>query len=265
MGNKADHLKVFAKLLQQNDQEQIIDYIKRNSNLPGPRGNLEMAFAFRDTISSQIPSKANELMQLCTEFTNFDSLVAPTNDPMEMVPFCGIIGIGRIGSLNEFHTKCLELVHFHATDERWRMREGIAMALSDLIGSHSEETISQLEIWMQDADWLIYRGIVAGFAEPKILRDEYISKTALRFHDRILEQVLMNENSKNEEFKVLVKALKYTVSVVAAVDPEAGFTFIDKWIRKKSKLISSIIKSNLQKNRLIKLDKDRVNLLLSRI
>jgi hypothetical protein len=68
-----------------------------------------------------------ELVAACgeeAELTRADQLVA-TGD--EFATVCGIVAFGRhFGEGDDSH---LALLHRFATDDRWRVREGVAMAL----------------------------------------------------------------------------------------------------------------------------------------
>jgi hypothetical protein len=61
-------------------------YLLKNSGLPGPRGNLELAQAAAD-VGSRAQFEA---------FLAYTAEVAPTNDPHEFLAFCGVVGLGRL-------------------------------------------------------------------------------------------------------------------------------------------------------------------------
>ena len=92
-------------------------YLLAESGLPGPRGNIELAQAVAD--------EGDE--PLFRRLLSFDAAGAPTNTPQEFLAFCGVIGLGRL--LAEGRRDLLPALRRHANDPRWRMREGVAMAL----------------------------------------------------------------------------------------------------------------------------------------
>ena len=92
-------------------------YLLAESGLPGPRGNIELAQAVAD--------EGDEPFFL--HLLSFDATSAPTNTPQEFLAFCGVVGLGRL--VAEGRRDLLPALRRHANDPRWRMREGVAMAL----------------------------------------------------------------------------------------------------------------------------------------
>jgi hypothetical protein len=54
------------------------------------------------------------------------------------------------------------------------------------------------------------RAVVAGVAEPLLLRNEQIAKKALEFHKRIFAKILTTRERKSSDFRILKKGLGYT-------------------------------------------------------
>jgi len=65
-------------------------------------------------------------------------------------------------------------------------------------------------------------------------------------------------DSRDDSFKVLRKAMGYCWSVVVAALPEAGKPIMEKWLTSQDKDILWMMKENLKKNRLVKMDADWV-------
>ena len=63
------------------------------------------------------------------------------------------------------------------------------------------------------------------------------------------------EKRKDESFRVLKKGLAYGLSVAIAAYPEKGKQIFSELIEIKDKDTQWILKENLKKNRLIKMDK----------
>jgi len=80
-----------------------IPFLKKNSGLPGPRGNLELAYA----VAEQGDQK---------QFEYFLSLDAKENTPEVFVVFCGVIGLGKLAaSQSDLFNRLRE----YASDPRW--------------------------------------------------------------------------------------------------------------------------------------------------
>jgi hypothetical protein len=83
-------------------------YLAANSGLPGPRGNLELVAACGEE----------------ADLHRADALVASGD---EFATVCGLVALGRL--LGEGDDRRLRVLHRHASDRRWRVREGVAMAV----------------------------------------------------------------------------------------------------------------------------------------
>jgi hypothetical protein len=93
------------------------EYLLAESGLPGPRGNIELAQAVADEGDAD----------LFERYLAYDAEAAPVNSPYEFLAFCGAVGLGRL--LAEGRSQVLAKLRGCASDPRWRMREGVAMAL----------------------------------------------------------------------------------------------------------------------------------------
>ena len=113
--SKADEYRETLRTLEDWDS-----FLLKESGLPGPRGNLELAQAVAD-------EGGEELFE---RYLSFDPGKAPVNSPHEFLAFCGVVGLGRL--LAEGKMEVLKTLRPYASDPRWRIREGVAMALQHL-------------------------------------------------------------------------------------------------------------------------------------
>ena len=72
--------------------------------------------------------------------------------------------------------------------------------------------------------------------------------------DGITASIHMLPNRRGDDFRVLRQALGYGWSVAAAALPEDGKPFLKKWLACPDKDIRWIMKENLKKNRLARMD-----------
>ncbi|MFW9793695.1 MAG: hypothetical protein ACFFEE_05315 [Candidatus Thorarchaeota archaeon] len=249
----ADLSEIFASKPKRKAQEDLVRYITVNSNLPGPRGNLELASAFEELVSDRASrNSVEELWELCSSMSNLSSIEAPVNDPKEFIAFCGTRGLGAIGEkCQEYQKKTLFRLQTLAQDSRWRMREAVAMALQRLLSGDNNKIRRELEDWIEKGDWLVLRGTMAGIAEPHLLKDIDFAEWALEAHVKVLDRIRDSSNRKSDEFRVLRKALGYTLSVVVKAIPSSGFRFLRELIKMDDKDIKWIVKENLKKKRLV--------------
>lgn len=256
MSKKNRHLDDLRSILSgssiSNVRETLYKYIVENSNLPGPRANLELATSFEEIISHRISMEsAKALWDFCSAMAALSAENAPSNDPSEFIAFCGTRGLGAIGAaIPDFRMKALLRMRSLATDSRWRMREAVAMALWRLLATGEVGIREEIEEWIEQGDWLIMRGAVAGISEPSLLTDGNYAQWALQVHRKAIDIILASSDRKSDEFKTLRKALGYTLSVVVQAVPTSGFNLLESLLGKEDSDIDWIVKQNLKKKRL---------------
>jgi hypothetical protein len=257
--HKQDLIGLLETFLETDDARRLASYLTSNSNLPGPRGNLELAATFSDLVEDYAGGAPERLWKLCADLTAIPAAEAPVNDPKEFLPFCGAVGTGAIGSVAPaFFAPALTTLRVLANDPRWRMREGVAMGLQRLLSRRGPETLKVLEAWVAGENWLEMRAAVAGVAEPPLLKNLETATRALQLHRKVMERVRVTQARKCEDFRTLRKALGYTLSVVVRATPEQGFEFIRQLVDTRDPDVRWIVRENLKKNRLVKNFPERV-------
>lgn len=221
--------------------EDIDAFLMKESGLPGPRGNIELGQAIADFGDEKL------FRRLLSNTPD----VAPVNDPREFLAFCGAIGMGKLAAGG--NTEALDTIRSLASDPRWRIREGVAMALQRLGMKDMGRLLNAMEEWSA-GNPLEQRAAAAALCEPALLKNKKDVVRVLAILDRITESVDAVENRKSEEFIALKKGLGYCWSVAAAAYPEEGKRAMEKWFSSKDKDIIWIMKENLNKNRLEKAD-----------
>ena len=267
MNKKEKHreelIKLFETFVDSGQTERLTSYIVSHSNLPGRRANLELTQAFSDVVEEYSEAAKGELWQLCTEMTAISADEAPVNTPEEFVPFCGAMAIGALGSTSPaLFQKALAALRVLAHDPRWRMREAVRFGLQRLLASQSQGTLQELREWVTDGDLPEMRAAATSVAAPTALKEKKIANSALQLHRDILAQVLETQDRRSEAFRILRKALGYTLSVVVRAVPEEGFEFMAQLVETQDSDVLWIVKQNLRKNRLLKYFPAEVELLM---
>ncbi|HTX90866.1 MAG TPA: hypothetical protein VMC09_06580 [Anaerolineales bacterium] len=216
-------------------------YLLKESGLPGPRGNLELAQVVADEGDRA----------LFDRFLTYTPEIAPTNDPHEFLAFCGVVGLGRL--LAEGDEKLLDAIRPFASDPRWRLREGVAMALQRLGVADMPRLLLAMENW-STGNWLEKRAAAAALAEPVLLHDEKQTLEALQILDRITASMEDSPEAKSPDYKVLQKGMGYCWSVVVAAIPAEGKRMMEKWFSCADPAIRRVMQENLKKNRLVRKD-----------
>jgi hypothetical protein len=255
MSKKESYKEILVCLLDQflnsGNDEGLKDYLASNSSLPGPRGNLELSYAFAEVAEDFSTKNVSKMWELALALTSISAIEAPVNDPKEFLPFCGAVALGAIASTHRnLFRQVFPLLKKLANDPRWRMREGVAMGLQKLIAKQGQEVLAELDGWIAKNEWLPMRAVVAGVAEPALLKDIQVAQSALALHKKIFSQILATEERKTCEFKILRQALGYSLSVVVCAIPKEGFEYMQRIAASHDNDVLWVIRENLKKNRL---------------
>lgn len=231
--------------------ERLRRYLLSHSNLPGPRGNLELAHVFGNIIGDYADVHEHAYWKLCQDYLSITAEEAPVNSPEEFLPFCGAIGIGAMGTvLPNRSREALTLLKKAASDSRWRLREGVAMGLQSMLSASPTNCLEKIRDWVTGGDLLEMRAAVAAVAEPLLLHDSAFNIAALELHRQIIAQFPQIKQRKSETFRVLRKGLGYTLSVVVSAQPEEGFAYMESLAESRDTDILWIVRENLKKKRL---------------
>ena len=220
-------------------------FLLENSGLPGPRGNIELANAVADE------GNRSQFEQ----YLSFTADRAPTNDPREFLAFCGVLGHGRM--LAEGDREALPILKAHASDPRWRIREAVAMALQRWGQVDMDALLAEMALWSRGG-FFEMRAAAAGLCEPRLLTNVDHSTRVLERLDEITTLLTEIEDRKSEAFLALRKGLGYCWSVAVAANPVKGKTALERWFKSNDKDVRWIMKENLRKKRLERMDPDWV-------
>jgi hypothetical protein len=228
------------------------EFLLRESGLPGPRGNLELAQVVADLGTQKLFER-----YLC-----YDADQAPTNSPYEFLAFCGVVGLGRL--LAEGKSEMLATLRRCAADRRWRIREAVAMALQRLGDEDMSALIQAMKTWSTGTP-LEQRAAAAALCEPRLLSQAKHARAVLRILDKITASLRKVENRRSEDCLALRKGLGYCWSVAVAALPDEGKRLMEKWLVDSDKDIHWIMRENLKKDRLARADADWVKKWKSKI
>jgi hypothetical protein len=243
----------FGILLRRpGERKNIEKVLMAGSNLPGPRGNIELAQDFARMLSSVRIEDWHWTMLAAWQAMPISA--APANSAAEFLPFCAALAMGVMYPVlaRPGRRRALAAVKVAAADPRWRTREAVAMALQD-IGEHNPSELKEIvERWMPVAGWLEKRAITAGLAHTPLLRESAFALFSLSVADQLVDSVARASRAdrSREDFRVLRQGLGYSLSVFAAALPEAGFPLLRKWAASQDPDVRWIIRENLKKKRL---------------
>lgn len=226
-----------------------IDYLMQNSHLPGPRGNLTLLYEFAKHADAVT-------VDACLGYIE----PGTANSPEEFVGMCGILGYA---ALNKGDIRgATGFIRKYASHSSWRIREAVAMAIQELSDT-DENTIQCIGPWIT-GNPLEQRAVVAGLCEPRLLTNETVNREILEIMAQITKG-FTHDNRLSDGEKALRKSLGYGWSVIIAASPDAGKRIFETLFDLPGKHIPWIIRENLKKNRLIRLDENWVQECVNRI
>ncbi len=216
-------------------------FLLAESRLPGPRANLELARAAADEgdaaqFRAWLAIGADE---------------APANTPGEFLPLCGVLGFGRL--LAEGDRAALADIRRAANDRRWRVREGAAMALQRWGAADMPALLAEAGGWAGGTR-LEQRAIAAALCEPSLLTDVATAERVLDVLDGITATVRGAAERRSEGFVALRQALGYCWSVAVVAAPARGLALMERWLADDDRDVCWIMRENLGKARLARLD-----------
>jgi hypothetical protein len=237
--------KIISYLEKLKSLKDWDDFLLAESGLPGPRGNLELAQAFADV--------GNE--NLIKKYISIRPEEAPVNSAEVFLTFCGVVGLGTL--INRGKREYLPQLRGFASDPRWRIREAVAMALQRVGDTYIDFLLQELKEW-STGNLLEKRAAAAALCEPRLLTSEKVADAVLDILDEVTSSIVGFGDTKDEGFAVLKKGLAYCWSVAVAACPWKGKKLMEKWAGIGDKTVAWIMKENLKKNRLLKMDNEWV-------
>jgi HEAT repeat protein len=203
--------------------------------LPGPRGDLELVQAAADEGDREW----------------FDELAA---DPDEYRATVGAVGLGRLlaEQADEGVAACLVRL---ASDSRWRVREGVAMALQRLGDADPPRLWEVAAGWAANEDPLVQRAAVAGVCEPRLLRAPGAARQALDLCATVTVCLAARPpgERRRDGVRVLRQALGYCWSVAVAADPQEGLPRFRRLQADPDPDVAWIVRENHRKARMVRI------------
>ena len=226
---------------QLRDIDDWLPFLRAESRLPGPRSNLELMFA---VIAEGDGVRYQGMLAA-------DSLDTSPNSPDEFVVLCGIAGLGKL--LAGGDRGCIRTLRKYANHSDWRYREGVVFALQHYGGTDMDGLLALMRDWAAGTS-MERRTAAAALCEPALLTSVEVCRQVLDILDNITSGIASETSRKDDGFIVLKKGMSYCWSVAAAACPGQGMPLMEKWCGSGDPDIRRIMKENLKKNRLRKID-----------
>lgn len=213
-----------------------LELILEKSNLPSPRANLELLYAF-------IENASEEEIESCLTVEYKEK-----NTPEEFALMCGVAA--KIRSEAQKHHQ----VHFDfkpfANHESWRVREGICFGFQKSKAHLSADQMKRNLECLKKGSPLEVRTYIATLSEPALLNGYIDSNELLDEMVQITLDAFSSNDKLSDDLKVLRKALGYCYSVALCSEGADQCKFEKLFEYAENKQIKWIIQENLKKKRL---------------
>ncbi len=239
MSRQAEHLVALAQSADWRG------YILAHSGLPGPRGNLELLAAAASWVE---PSLGFELAALPLE-------QAPGNAPEVLLVMSGVVVLARLALAGD--ERPWDVWARLAADPRWRVREAVAMALQHVGDGDWPLLAERVRPWWHASPWQ-QRALVAGLCEPRLLTEPERVVYTFDALEAATVDLARQPDRRDEGVRVLRQALGYAWSVAMVAQPEEGWRRLEAWARSPDADVRWVVRENLGKARLTRLDAARV-------
>jgi hypothetical protein len=246
------------------DIAALEDYLIDHSSLPGKRANLELIAAFADEVAAICTAPD---VSLHRGYISMQWLIwrllnryppalygRDPDSPLQMPQICASVALGEWASAFKQIELGVSLLLDLADSPLWRIREGVAMGFQRMFDRAWASTYRRMSRRSLDARAYEWRALIAGIAEPRLLTDPVHALDGLDLHYNALAYFrrLPPDSRRSDPVRTLRQALGYSVSVVVAAAPDAGFPLMQAWALWADPDITWIIRENLKKNRLSK-------------
>lgn len=239
---------------------KLAELLADASHLPGPRVNLTLAYRFADWFNKVWLHE--DLQDMLFAWTFSTAEAAPTNDPREFLPFCGLLALCSYYPHADEATqkRILERVQAAMNDSRWRVREAAAIGLQRIAEKDFAPVKAFITQCLPEANMLEMRAIIAALAHPPILNNG-IARYSLMVSEEILNRLYaeLTAGKKPKNLSILSKGLQYALSVFVAALPEEGFRLLRKFAELGDSELNKILTANLRKARLVKKYTTQIN------
>jgi hypothetical protein len=219
-------------------------FLRSHADLPGPRANLELAAA-------AVPLATDADVERRLGYAD----TAEPNTPDEFVVFCGVVALGP--RLAQGKEAALALARGFAGDERWRLREAVAIALQTLGDADPGALVAIAREWVEGTPYE-RRAAVAALCEPRLLGEPATLVAALDVLDSATASLAAEPDRRDPGVVALRKALSYGWSVAVAAAPETGRPRFERWLASDDRDVRRILRDNLGKARLGRADPEWV-------
>lgn len=183
------------------ERAQWAAFLSERSGLPGPRANLS-------------------LVEAVTRCADADAIDALLRDDGEYAMMCAAAATAYRAGDPAYEARARTL----ASDERWRVREGVAMGLQMFGDTAPRQLAATALAWADDPNPFVKRAAAAAICEPRLLHTPEMAAVAVEVCAGLTRWLVAcaGERRSQPAVRTLRQALGYCWSVAVAADPDPG-------------------------------------------
>jgi hypothetical protein len=123
----------------------LYELLARGSRLPGPRMNTALA----DSFASACRARGSAADAVAVAMADLSPAEAPGATAQEFLPVCGLVALGvRAGVEPDARPRFVAVLHRHADDTRFRVRDATVLGLARAGASDGEGLLASADAWM---------------------------------------------------------------------------------------------------------------------
>lgn len=236
------------------EDEEIAPFLVQNSGLavretlggPGPGGGpggaqggdeQRLNLALVHAAAEEAPP------HLFQDWVRTGAKEAPNEAPEVALVVAGAVGMGRL--IAEGEARHVDTVRTLASDPRWRVREGVTMAMHRIGREDPSRMLDIAEEWATGQP-LEQRAAVAAIAQPELLEEAEHARRALDLLDDLTEALHEARTHDDEALIALRKALGVAWSAAVAALPEEGRHRFEAWLAVDDPDVRWVLEQNLK-------------------
>jgi hypothetical protein len=189
---------------------------------------------------------------------------APEGSPEAFLVFCGILGIGQY-LVGKHDGNLLMMMKKLADDPRKECQKGVKLALQN-IGKHNmSRLIRYMSSWIEGT--LLQRNAaIVGLCVPESLKRPVVVMEVLELLEWGTVSLVEYDNRQlTEEYNILKEGLEMCWSIAVAALPSKGKPVMERWIKEDHPVIRQVMRANLRKPLLWKVDEKWAKYWLERV
>jgi hypothetical protein len=229
------------------DTRVLYDRLTRGSGLPGIRVNDALGRAFADACAAR-GARADRLIAL---MAGYDADEAPGATPLEFLPFCGIAAAAARACTDEAAVEpTLVLLHEHADDFRFRVRDAVVAGLVRIGGKRGDDLAMRVAPWMDGyhhAAAVLYAMAEQEWCASLTSADEPLARVDEAW---VLARDASRAAARYPGHKSLMDALAIAPRALAARFGVPVFDMLVRWTQSKDPAMRAVIEKNLGGSRL---------------